>query len=182
MNIHELRPCFSSAEIADRVRILAGQINAHYAGKPHDEAPLVMLCVLKGAFIFFSDLLRQVTVGPEIDFLRVASYGATMSSSAIRLTKDVEISLQDKHVLLVEDIVDTGHTVHFLLELLRERGPRSLALAALIDKRERRETDVVVDFPGFVSSGGFLVGYGLDYAERYRELPDIRIAVPEKKE
>ena len=175
MKIRELRPCFTAAEIADRVRELGVRINERYAGES-----LVMLCVLKGAFMFFSDLLRHVTVAPEIDFLRVTSYGLGTVSTVTRITKDVEIPLRDRHVLLVEDIVDTGRTVEFLLEHMRGCGARSLAVAALIDKQERREAEVVVDFPGFVSSGGFLVGYGLDCAERYRELPAMYIAVPEE--
>ncbi len=169
-----LRVLYSEEVIAKRVRELAGQMNVMYAGQP-----LVVICVLKGAFMFFSDLVKQITVEPELDFVRVASYGASNTSSKhVSFTKDVEISLVDKHVVLVEDVVDTGHTMDFLNRQMKARGAKSLRIAALVDKKERREVDVTVDFPGFVLSSGFIVGYGLDYAERYRELPAIYTVEP----
>jgi hypoxanthine phosphoribosyltransferase len=176
MNMLELRELYPPDEIHARVRAIAAKINIRYAGEP-----LVMVCVLKGAFMFFADLIRHVTVEPEIDFIRVASYGnGTSSSSAVSFTKDVEISLEDKHVLLVEDIVDTGCTMDFLMRQFRARRARSVALAALVDKSERREVDVPIDFAGFSVPAGFIVGYGLDCAEKYRELPAMYIAVPGK--
>jgi hypoxanthine phosphoribosyltransferase len=166
---------FSEEDIAQRIRELAENIDRFYAGKP-----LVMVCVLKGAFMFFSDLVKQVTLRPEIDFVRVASYGgSTVSSGSLHLTKDVEISLTDKHVLLVEDVVDSGRTADFLFRLMSARGAKSLRLAALIDKIERREVDVAVDFLGFPLASGFIVGYGLDYAEQFRGLPAIYLAAHE---
>jgi hypoxanthine phosphoribosyltransferase len=162
---------FSREDIRRRVQEIASDINRFYAGEP-----LVVLCVLKGAFMFFADLIKHVTVLPEIDFVRIASYGNAVSAGkAISFTKDIELSLRDKHVLIVEDIVDTGHSMHFLFGQMRARGAKSMKLCALIDKQERRETDVKVDLSGFKLADGFIVGYGLDYAEKYRELPEIRL-------
>ncbi len=176
MKVKRLDVLFSAEVIDQRVASIAESINTLYAGEP-----LVMICVLKGAFMFFSDLVKKVTVNPEVDFVRVASYGAQVSSSrTISFTKDVEISLTGKHVLLVEDVIDSGFTMEFLLQQMRARGAKSLRVAALVDKKERREAQVTVDFPGFSLSTGFIVGYGLDYAERYRELPAIYVAVPEE--
>ena len=176
MRVKALTPLITVEQIEQRVRELADQINAFYAGRP-----LVLVCVLKGAFMFFSDLLKHVTVGPEIDFVRLASYGRNaVSSGVISFSKDVEISLEGKDVVLVEDIVDSGRTMDFLMRQMRARGASSLRLAALVDKLERREVDVQVDFAGFSLSSGFIVGYGLDYAERYRELPAIYTVVMEE--
>lgn len=172
MQVKSLSVRYSAEEIDQRVRFLAGQINSDYQDKP-----LVMICVLKGAFMFFSDLVKHVTVSPEVDFVRVASYGmGTSSTKTISFTKDVEVSLQDKHVLLVEDVVDSGHTMQFLVAQMAARGAASLKVAALVDKHERREVAVQVDYAGFSVQEGFIVGYGLDYAERYRELPAIYVA------
>ncbi|MDR2892833.1 MAG: hypoxanthine phosphoribosyltransferase [Deltaproteobacteria bacterium] len=165
------RALFTGEEIQNRVKEIAEEVNRLYAGES-----LVVICVLKGAFMFYADLLRLVQVRPELDFVRIASYGNSSSSSrAISFTKDIEISIAGKHVLVVEDVVDSGHSMNFLLKQLEARGAKSLRLCALIDKRERRELPVNVDFAGFEVSGGFIVGYGMDYAERYRELPDIRL-------
>ncbi len=155
--------------IAKRVRELGANISEHYG-----DEPLVMVCVLKGAFIFFADLVRALTIEPEVDFVRLASYGTqTSRKERILFSKDMELSVHGKHVLVVDDIVDTGHSALYLLNVLRMRGAKSLRVCALIDKRERREVDVTVDFPGFVLSEGFVIGYGLDYAERYRHLPSV---------
>lgn len=172
MQIHSLRVLYSEEAIQHRVREIAEEINKLYWNEP-----LVMLCVLKGAFMFFSDLVKHVTVAPEIDFVRVASYGdASSSSGTISFTKDVEISLSGKHTILVEDVVDSGRTMDFLVRQMSARGAKSLRLAALVDKKERREVDVHVDFVGFPLSSGFIVGYGLDYAEQYRNLPAVYVA------
>lgn len=161
---------FSKEQIDKRVKELAFEINKRYAGQP-----LVVICVLKGAVIFFADLVRYINVRPELDFVRLASYGSGTNAGTISFTKDLEISLQGKHVIVVEDIVDTGHTMQFLFRQLEARKAKSIALCALIDKYERRTVDITVDFSGFKVNEGFIVGYGLDYAEKYRELPDIRI-------
>jgi len=160
---------FSAETIAKRLDELAAEINAVYAGEK-----LVAVCVLKGAFMFFSDLVGRLTCEPELDFVRLASYGQGMESSrSINFTKDVELSLKGKHVLIVEDIVDTGCSMDFLLRQFAARGALSLRLVSLIDKHERRELPVHVDFVGFSVPEGFLIGYGIDYAEKYRELPAL---------
>ena len=172
MEITKLEMLFTAEEIDARVTNIAKEINELYANEK-----LVMICVLKGAFMFFGDLLKKVTVKPEIDFVRVASYGnQTSSSKTISFTKDVEVSLDGKHVLLVEDVVDSGRTMKFLVQQMQARGAKSLRVASLVDKKERREVPVVVDFAGFENATGFIVGYGLDYAEQYRELPAIYVA------
>ena len=166
------RVVFSEEQIRQRVGEIAEDINILYAGKP-----LVVVCVLKGAVVFFADLVRHLNMRPELDFVRVASYGDDTSSAskAISFTKDIELSLHGKHVLIVEDIVDTGRSMEFLLRQLEARRAKSVRLCALVDNYERREVEVNVDFAGFRISDGFVVGYGLDYAERYRELPEIRL-------
>lgn len=175
MKIKDLKVVYSEELIQSRVKELAVEINTLYAGQP-----LVVVCVLKGAFLFFSDLVKHLTVQPEVDFVRLASYGdGTSSTRAISFTKDVEVSLEGKHVLIVEDIVDTGHSMHFLFRQLEARGALSLRLAVMVDKHERREVPVHADFVGFALPAGFIVGYGLDYAEKYRELPAIYEAILE---
>jgi len=152
-----------------RVKELAGKISTDYS----DREPIV-LGVLNGAVFFFADLVREMTIPSRIDFIRAASYGSgTSSSGSVRLTKDLEIPIEDEPVILVEDIVDTGLTVTKIVEILRERGPESVKVCALIDKLERRSMDVVIDYCGFQVKEGFLIGYGLDYNEQYRYLPDI---------
>lgn len=169
MTVTGMDVVYTSEQVQERVRELAAQINAEYEGKP-----LVVVCVLKGAFMFFSDLLKNLTVQPEIDFIRVASYGnSTSRSKNISFTKDLEVSIDGKHVLVVEDIVDTGHTVDFLFRQLAARGAASIKLCAIVDKSERREVDVAVDFAGFALQKGYIIGYGMDYAEHYRELDAI---------
>lgn len=169
MRIKALQELFPPSLIEERVRGMAAEINALYAGKP-----LVMICVLKGAFMFFSDLVKHIRVGAELDFVRLASYGESeRSSGTVRFLKDTEIPLQGKDVLVVEDIIDTGLSMEYLQRNLQSRGVKSLRIAALIDKVERREKAVNVDFSCFTVSGGFIVGYGLDYAERFRELPAV---------
>lgn len=170
-----LRCVYPQEAVECRIRELAGLINAEYAGKP-----LVVICVLKGAYMFFSDLVKNLTVGPQLDFVRLASYGNGMETTrSISFTKDVELSLSNRHVLLVEDVIDSGHTMAFLLHQLKARGAASLKIAALVDKKARREVRVDADFVGFTLDDGFIVGYGLDYAEEYRELPAIYEIVSE---
>jgi hypoxanthine phosphoribosyltransferase len=164
-----LKTVIDKDNIALRVRELGSAISQHY----RDE-PLIMLCVLKGAFIFFADLVRAVSIEPEVDFVCLASYGnQTVRKERILFTKDMELPVANKHVLIVDDIVDTGYSMHYLLKELAMRGAKSLKTCALLDKRERREVEVTVDFPGFVLESGFVVGYGLDHAERYRHLSAV---------
>ncbi|HMM40156.1 MULTISPECIES: hypoxanthine phosphoribosyltransferase [Desulfovibrio] len=167
---HRLNVLVPAEEIAARVAELGREISEAYRNRQ-----LVCVCVLKGAFLFFADLLRHVDVGPEIDFVRLASYGAgTASSGTLTFSKDLEVNIEGKHVLIVEDIVDSGRSVEFLEHVFSKRNPRSLKICALVDKKERRETDVPIAFTGFNLTGkGFLVGFGMDYAERYRELDAI---------
>lgn len=156
-------------QISSRVRELGEQITREYAGRK-----VVMLCVLNGAFIFAADLCRAIDLELEIDFIRVASYGDAMhSSGTVQLIKSPELDLHRKDIILIEDIVDTGHTVAWLSRHFQESGANSVRLCTLIDKTERRETAVTIDFVGFIVNKGFLIGYGLDYAEQYRHLPAV---------
>lgn len=163
---------YSEEVIQQRLDALAAEIVKKYNGEP-----LVLICVLKGAFMFFSDLVKRLDCDVTIDFVRVASYGSGVESSRnVSFTKDIEISLQGKNVILVDDIVDSGLTMSFLMEQFAARKAASMGVAALISKHERRETNVQVDFVGFeLSQKGYIVGYGLDYAEQYRALPAIYI-------
>lgn len=167
---HKLIPYITAEEIQERVATLGKEITEAYP----DESPLVCVCVLKGGFLFFSDLIRKIDKDLEVDFVRLASYGtATARGEDILFSKDMEVPIDGRDVLIIEDIVDTGHSMDFLKHVLLKRRPKSLKICALVDKSERREIDVEVDFAGFKIQDGFIVGYGLDYAERYRELDAI---------
>ncbi|HCF06187.1 MAG: hypoxanthine phosphoribosyltransferase [Desulfomicrobiaceae bacterium] len=174
----EFREIFSRAQIDARVRHLGKEISEYYG-----DEPLVCVCVLKGAYAFFTDLMRSLTIHPIMDFVRLSSYAdQTSRQSRMVFSKDMEIDVKDKHVLIVEDIVDTGHSMRFLRKVLEARSPRSVRIAAMVDKRERREVDVAVDYVGFPLQKGFIVGYGLDYAERFRELDGIyELILPETR-
>ena len=157
----------SEEEVDERIRELGEQISADYAGKT-----LHMICVLKGGSFYLCELAKRITVPVTLDFMSVSSYGGgTRSSGVVRIVKDLDQSLEGKDVLLVEDIVDSGRTLSYLMPLLRDRGPASLKLTTLLDKPDRRETDVSVDYTGFVIPDKFVVGYGLDYDQKYRNLP-----------
>ena len=165
----ELVPVLSKDEICEMVFGLAQKISLDYEGRP-----LVLIGVLKGAFVFLADLTRNITIPHEIDFLRAASYGSgTSSSEKIKLTKEVETDLQGKDVLLVEDIIDTGFTLAFLVEYIKSLKPATVKICTLIDKHQRRRKEISIDYAGHITQEGFLVGYGLDYAEHYRNLPGI---------
>jgi len=160
---------FSRVEIAERIAELARQIDRDYAGRE-----LLMVGVLKGSFLFLADLVRAVKIPVIVDFVRIASYGSeTQSSGIIEVRKDIELPIRDRHVLIVEDIVDSGLTLDALCARLNLREPASLRVCTLLDKTARRETEVQVDYVGFAIDDGFVVGYGLDLDERYRDLPDI---------
>lgn len=155
--------------IKKRVKELARQISSDYEGKEP-----ILIGILNGVIFFFADLMREISIPTRMDFIRAASYGSEMESSgSIRLTKDVEMPVKGKPVLLVEDIVDTGLTLTHIVKNLESKGTESLRICALIDKLERRNIDVSIDYCGFKINEGFLVGYGLDYDEKYRYLPDI---------
>ncbi len=167
--IDELKIILSPEKIKERVKELGRQITADYRQKD-----MVVIGILKGAFIFMADLVRHIDLPMAMDFVRLQSYGSsTESSGQISITKDVELSLKDKHVLIVEDIIDTGYTLKYLKEMLRLHDTASIKLCCLIDKKERRKVDVEADYVGFEIERGFLVGYGLDYDEQYRQLPGI---------
>jgi len=156
-------------EIANKVADLATQLRKDYRGKN----PL-LIGILKGSFVFMSDLVRAMNIPVEIDFVRLASYGAGKDSAGkVKLIKDVETSIKDRHVLVVEDIVDRGLTVRFLLDYLSFRKPASLKLCALFNKPSRRKVEVPIDYVGFTVPDAFVVGYGLDLDEKFRHLPDL---------
>jgi hypoxanthine phosphoribosyltransferase len=160
---------YSQDQIAQRVRELAATISADYSG--HD---LVLVGVLRGAFVFLADLIRQLTIPVTIDFIGAASYGSeTQSSGHVVITKELQVPVSGRELLLVEDIEDTGVTLQAIQNDLKRLGPRSTKVCTMIDKRERRVVDVQLDYVGFKIARGFIVGYGIDYAEQYRYLPDI---------
>jgi len=156
-------------ELQRRVRELGEEITRDYEGRD-----LVLVGVLKGAVFFLSDLMRHIGVPCEVDFMAVASYGsATDSSGVVRILKDLDAAIEDRDVLIVEDIVDSGLTLQYLMRSLKARGPRSLAVCALLTKPERRKVDLPIDYVGFEIENMFAIGYGLDHAERYRNLPYV---------
>lgn len=162
-------PILSAAELRRLVLKIARQISADYESRD-----LVLVGVLKGSFIFLSDLVRELSIPVKIDFVQASSYGdGTESSGSIRLTKGIGLDIQGQHVLVVEDIVDTGLTTRWIVDYLGSFQPRSIGICTLIDKRARREIDVPIAYAGHVAGSGFLVGYGLDHAEQYRHLPGI---------
>ena len=156
-------------DLERRVRQLADQISQDYAGKD-----LVLVGVLKGAVFFLSDLMRHLTVSVEVDFMAVASYGsATKSSGVVRILKDLDASIEGRDVLIVEDIVDSGLTLQYLMRNLKGRNPRSLEVCALLIKPERQKVELPTRYVGFEIPNRFAIGYGLDHAERYRNLPYV---------
>jgi hypoxanthine phosphoribosyltransferase len=165
----EKKLLLSRETIHERIKELAARISSDYEGQEP-----VFIGVLNGAVFFFADLTRELDIPIKIDFVRAASYGTEMvSSGEIRLTKDVEIPVEGRPVVLVEDIVDTGLTLAHIIKKMEAKGPESIKVCALIDKIERRDVFVNVDYCGFQIEEGFVVGYGLDHDEKYRQLPDI---------
>ncbi|HEY0875213.1 MAG TPA: hypoxanthine phosphoribosyltransferase [Vicinamibacterales bacterium] len=159
-------------KIQARVRELAREIEADYP----DGEEIFLVGVLKGGFMFMADLVRSMSTRVSIDFIAVSSYGAgTKSSGEVRLQKDLETSLENRNVIVIEDIVDTGLTLKYLQDILRSRAPKSLRTACLLSKPTRRQVDVPVEYVGFTIEDRFVVGYGLDYAEKYRNLPHIAV-------
>ncbi|MBI3678783.1 MAG: hypoxanthine phosphoribosyltransferase [Acidobacteria bacterium] len=162
----------SSQQIQTRIRELAAQIDEDYRG----HGPLYMICVLKGAALFLGDLARAVTHPVRIDFIGISSYGKGKSSSGeVKLTKDLDTSIEDYDILVVEDILDSGLTLSYLVHVLEQRKPKSIRIATLLDKPERRVRPVEVHYVGFRIPDAFVVGYGLDYGEDYRNLKDVCI-------
>lgn len=158
-------------EVDARIQAMGEQISRDYAGKQ-----VHLICVLKGGSFFLCELAKRITVPVSLDFMSVSSYGGgTESKGVVKIVKDLDESIRDKDVLVVEDIVDSGRTLSYLLEMLRNRGPKSLRLCTLLDKPDRRVVDVDVDYTGFQIPDKFVVGYGLDYDQRYRNLPYIGV-------
>ena len=166
---------FSEEQLKARVAEIARQIDADYAGKD-----LMLISVLRGSFIFMADLCRAIRLPCTLDFMSVSSYGKGVSSSGqVQITKDLSEDISGRNILVVEDILDSGNTLSYLLKVLENRGPASIRLCTLLDKPERRVKPVEVHYTGFTIPDAFVVGYGLDYAERYRNLPYIGILKPE---
>jgi hypoxanthine phosphoribosyltransferase len=161
------------ATIQARVRELGAAISEAYAGQD-----LLLVSVLKGSIIFMADLVRAITIPHEIDFMAISSYGGGTTSGAVRIMKDLNVNLEGRNVVVVEDIIDSGNTLNYLVRMLRERQPASLRIMTLLDKPERREVDIAVDWVGFSIPNEFVVGYGLDYDEVYRNLPYIGVLKP----
>ena len=158
-------------KVDERIQAIGEQISRDYEGRQ-----VHLVCVLKGGAFFMCELAKRITVPVSLDFMSVSSYGSdTKSSGVIRIVKDLDESIKDKDVIVVEDIVDSGRTLSYLLKMLQSRGPRSLALCTLLDKQERRVVDVNVNYTGFQIPDEFVVGYGLDYDQRYRNLPYIGV-------
>lgn len=166
-----IRVMLTEKQVDDRIQAIGEQISRDYTGKQ-----VHLICVLKGGSFFMCELAKRITVPVSLDFMSVSSYGSdTKSSGVVKIVKDLDESIKDKDVLVVEDIVDSGRTLSYLLEMLRDRNPRSLRLCTLLDKPERRVIDVNVDYTGFDIPDEFVVGYGLDYNQKYRNLPYIGV-------
>jgi len=165
----ELIPIIKKDAIERKVAEVARKISGDYK-----DSELVMVGILKGAFVFMSDLMRCLTIPVQIDFICASSYGSgTSTSGNIKLTKELNIDIYNKDVLIVEDIIDTGLTLAYLIEYLKSFGSKSISICTMLDKRERRRADIKIDYSCYVVEDSFLVGYGLDYAENYRNLPEI---------
>lgn len=165
----------SEEEIQQKILELGAKLSEEY----QDRNPLV-ICVLKGAFVFMADLVKRIEVPLEIDFMAVSSYGAsTKSSGVVKIVKDLDVSVEGREVLIVEDIIDSGLTLSYLIEILKGRNAKSVRVVTLFDKPTGRTVNLEADFTGFIIPDAFIVGYGLDYAEHYRNLPYIGILKPE---
>ena len=180
-NAHDLRHdvariLIDEDRLQDRVGELAAEITNDYAGTDD----LLLLCVLKGAFVFLSDLSRALDRPHHVDFMAISSYGSgTRSSGAVRIVLDLKEDISDRNVLIVEDIIDSGNTLAYMRRILAARGPKSLRICTLLNKPSRREVDVPVDYIGFDIPDAFVVGYGLDFDQYYRNLPYIAVLKPE---
>ncbi len=174
MDLLQVEVLFDREELQAKVAEMGKQISDDYRG-----SDLLVVGILKGAFVFMADLIRQIDVPMEIDFMDVSSYGlSTSSSGEVRIVKDLEYSIKDRDVLIVEDIVDTGLTLKYICENLKTRNPRSVKIACLLDKPSRRKAEVYPDYVGYSIPDKFVVGYGLDYAEQYRHYPAVCVLKP----
>ena len=171
MRSEKIKVLVPEKEVDERIEFLGKQISKDYEGRQ-----VHLICILKGGAFFMCELAKRITVPVSIDYMSVSSYGnRTSSSGVVRIAKDLDESIEGKDVLIVEDIIDSGRTLYYLMETLRQRHPKSLHLCTLLDKPERREKDVKVDYVGFEIPDEFVVGYGLDYAQKYRNLPYIGV-------
>ncbi len=162
-------------ELAAKVKAIGAKISEDYAGK----RPL-LVSVLKGSIVFMADLMRAITIECDIDFMSCSSYGrSSKSSGVVRILKDLDNDINGRHIIVIEDILDSGLTLSYILELLQTRGAASIALCTLLDKPDRRKVDISVNYPGFTIPDEFVVGYGLDYGELYRNIPYIGVLKPE---
>lgn len=165
---------FTKEQIAQRVKELGQEITKDYEGES-----VVMVCTLRGASVFFCDLIREIDVDLQIDFIATSSYGAsTKSSGEVKLTKDLNTPIAGRHVIIVEDIVDSGLTLNYVKRMLSARTPKSIRICSLLDKPSGRKIELEADYAGFVVPDVFIVGYGLDYAERYRQIPEVCVLDP----
>lgn len=164
----------TKAQLKKKVKELADQISKDYKNKE-----LVLVCVLKGGFVFMADLMRELSIPVEVDFISVSSYGKSSESTGIvRIMKDIDINIIDKHVLIVEDLVDTGLTLDYLKELLIARDPMSVKICTILDKPSRRKINIKIDYKGIEIPNKFVVGYGLDFADKFRNLQDVCSLLP----
>ena len=167
----KIRVLISEEDVNKKISEVASQISRDYEGKE-----VHLICILKGGVFFTCELAKRLTIPVSLDFMSVSSYGAgTKSSGVVKIIKDLDEPLEGKHVVIVEDIIDSGRTLSYLLEILKKRGPKDIRLCTLLDKPERRVVDVEVDYTGFQIPDEFVVGYGLDYDQRYRNLPYIGV-------
>ena len=174
MTHHITHILFDEYTLANTVERLGTQISRDYQGQE-----LLVICILKGASVFMADLIRKIDLPIQIDFMAVSSYGhSTQSSGVVKINKDLDTDIENRHILIVEDIIDSGLTLKYLSENLRSRRPKSLKICTLLDKPERRKTHLNIDYTGFEIPDVFIVGYGIDYAEHYRNLPYIGVISP----
>lgn len=167
----KIRVMISEEEVDAKIAELGKQISGDYAGES-----VHLLCILKGSVFFTCELAKRITVPVSLDFMSVSSYGdGTKSSGIVKIAKDLDETIEGKNVIVIEDIIDSGRTLHYLLDVLQKRNPKSMKLCTLLDKPDRRVVDVKVDYTGFAIPDEFVVGYGLDYAQRYRNLPYIGV-------
>ena len=167
----KIRVMISEEEVEARIAELGKQISEDYAGEQ-----VHLLCILKGSVFFTCELAKRITVPVTLDFMSVSSYGdGTSSSGIVKIVKDLDETIEGKNVIVIEDIIDSGRTLHYLLSVLQKRNPRSMKLCTLLDKPDRRVKEVEVDYVGFAIPDEFVVGYGLDYAQKYRNLPYIGV-------
>jgi len=173
LSLKKIKTLIDKESISKRIRELANDINSYYK----DEEVLVV-CILKGAFMFLSDLVRELDIDIEIDFMIISSYGNnTKSSGEIRIIKDLQKSIKNKNILIVEDIVDTGYTLDHLLKYLHSREPKDIRICTFLNKKCRRAVNIDIDFSAFEIGDEFVIGYGLDYAQRYRQLPFLGVLI-----